>query len=167
MISYCQDNLLQIKNLTQNISAIDYQKPCEVLFSSSIGQHIRHALEFYLCLFKGLERKIVNYDERKRQIDIESSPEVATQIIEHIIDKLNQIDQNRTVEIKANYTSDDNDEVCMHSSLYRELGFCLEHTIHHQALVKTGLKELNCLKLVSPNFGVAPSTLRNQKQCVQ
>lgn len=167
MISYCKDNLLQIKNLTAKISDECYQKPCEILFKASLGQHIRHTLEFYLCLLKGLEMQVVNYDNRKRQRNIESSPKVATQVIEHIMYELNQIDKNIKIEIQANYTSGGDDEICMHSSLFRELGFCLEHSIHHQALVKSGLKELNALNLVSPDFGVAPSTLRNQKQCVQ
>lgn len=167
MISYCKDNLLQIKHLTNNITEEYYQKPCENLFQTSLGQHIRHALEFYLCLFKGMETQVINYDERKRQRNIESSPTVATEVIDSIINKLDQIESNKSLEIKANYTSDDDDEICMHSSLYRELGFCLEHCIHHQALVKSGLKELECLYMVSPDFGVAPSTLRNQKLCAQ
>ena len=167
MIEYCKDNLLQIKNLTTQISDENYQKPCEILFESSVGQHIRHALEFYLCLFKGVKDEVVNYDERKRQHEIESCPDIASEVIDHIIGELNKIDKNKTIEIKANYTSEDDDEVCMHSSLYRELGFCLEHCIHHQALVKSGLKELGCLNLVNTSFGIAPSTLRNQKQCVQ
>ncbi len=167
MTEYCIDNLKQIKDLTQNISDIEYQKPCQTLFKSSVGQHIRHALEFYICLFKGLEDKIVNYDERKRQIDLQSQPEVASRVIDEIINQIETIKTNQSIEVKANYTSDDDDEVCMYSSLYRELGFCLEHCIHHQALVKTGLKELNCLNLVDQSFGIAPSTLRNLKQCVQ
>jgi len=167
MIPYCKDNLLQVKNLTSKIDKDDFKKPCDILFQSTIGQHIRHALEFYLCLFKGLDKQIVNYDERKRQYDIETCPEIASKVIEDIICQLNTIKQNQSLEIKANYTSDDDDEVCMTSSLYRELGFCLEHCTHHQALVKSGLKELNCLDLVDQNFGVAASTLRNQKACAQ
>jgi len=167
MIAYCIDNLSQIKHLTQVISKELYTKPCDLLFKSSVGQHTRHALEFYLCLFKGLDESIVNYDERKRQYDIETFPNVASETIDEIIKKLKAVDKNKTIEVKANYTSDDNDEVCMNSTLYRELGFCLEHTIHHQALVKTGLKEIECLDLVNQYFGVAPSTLRNMKKCAQ
>jgi hypothetical protein len=167
MIKYCRENLLQIKNLTDNISDENYHKPIDILFSASIGQHIRHALEFYFCLFEGLESKVVNYDTRKRQNDIESYSSVASEVIDVILKRLNQIESNQKLEIKANYTSDDNDEVCMYSTLYRELGFCLEHCIHHQAFVKTGLRDINQLHLVNKNFGVAPSTLRNQKKCVQ
>ena len=46
------------------------------------------------------------------------------------------------------------------SSFERELLYCLDHAIHHQALIKIGLKELELSHLVSPDFGVAYSTLR-------
>ncbi|MBS3739269.1 DinB family protein [Mesohalobacter halotolerans] len=167
MVENCIDNLKQIKDLTQNISEAEYRHSCRTLFNSSIGQHIRHSLEFYICLFKGLESNIVNYDERERQHDLESQPEIALKEINKIINQLKAVLSNQNLEVKANYTSNENDEVCMHSSLYRELGFCLEHCVHHQALVKTGLKELDCLHLVDQSFGVAPSTLRNQSQCAQ
>lgn len=167
MTPHCKDNLLQIKYLTRRISDQDYQKSCEILFNTSLGQHIRHALEFYLCLFEGIEDGVVNYDNRKRERKIESCPKVASNIIDDIIKKLNKIEKNCKLVIKANYTHDSDEEICMQSSIYRELGYCLEHCIHHQALVKVGLKELDCLNLVSPDFGVAPSTLRSLKPCVQ
>lgn len=167
MIAYCLDNLLQIKELTSNICNDNYKQPCQQLFNSTIGQHVRHALEFYICLFKGLENGIVNYDERQRQFDLETNTEVVYTMIKTIENQLKAVSANIPLEIKANYTEDSEDEVCMQSSLYRELGFCLEHSVHHLALVKTGLKELNCLDLIDRNFGIAPSTLRHQKKCVQ
>jgi len=38
--------------------------------------------------------------------------------------------------------------------------YCLDHAIHHQALIKIGLKELQIADLVGDDFGVAYSTLR-------
>ena len=42
----------------------------------------------------------------------------------------------------------------------RELLYCLDHAIHHQAFIKIGLKELQIADLVEDDFGVAYSTLR-------
>lgn len=167
MIAYCLDNLLQIKALTTNINNNNYSKPCQHLFGGSIGQHIRHALEFYTCLFQGIEQGVVSYDNRQRLFDMETNTEIVNAWIESIESKLKSINTNKPIAIKANYTEESDKEVIMQSSLYRELGFCLEHSIHHLAMVKTALKELNCLDLIDKNFGVAPSTLRHQKQCVQ
>ena len=46
------------------------------------------------------------------------------------------------------------------TSVDRELLYCLDHAIHHQALIKIGLKELQIADLVGDDFGVAYSTLR-------
>jgi hypothetical protein len=167
MIAYCLDNLKQIKDLTINICDDNYSKPCQQLFNSSIGQHIRHTLEFYSCLFKGLEYGVVNYDERKRQYDLESNTGIVCDMIISIENHLKAVNGDRKLEIKANFTEESNEGITMQSSLYRELGFCLEHSIHHLALVKTGLKELKCLDLIDHSFGIATSTLRHQKQCAR
>ena len=47
-----------------------------------------------------------------------------------------------------------------YTSFDRELLYCLDHAIHHQALIKIGLKELQIADLVGDDFGVAYSTLR-------
>jgi hypothetical protein len=167
MVNYCLDNLLQIKGLITCIADEDYKKPCRQLFNSSVGQHIRHALEFYKCLFEGVKTGVVNYDKRQRDIELEHFTEKAEYLIKNLEHELKSIEKNFKLEIKANYTEFNNEDIVMTSSLYRELGFCLEHSIHHLALVKTGLQELNCLDLIDSHFGIAPSTLRHQKQCVQ
>jgi hypothetical protein len=52
----------------------------------------------------------------------------------------------------------------VNTSFERELVYCLDHAIHHQALIKIGLKEQELSHLVSQDFGVAYSTLRYRKQ---
>ena len=48
------------------------------------------------------------------------------------------------------------------SSFERELVYCLEHSIHHKALIKVALREYALTHLVSNSFGVAPSTLKSR-----
>ncbi len=52
------------------------------------------------------------------------------------------------------------------SSYQRELLYNLEHSIHHQALIKVALLEIQH-DLVDENFGVAQSTIEYRKKCVQ
>jgi hypothetical protein len=167
MTTYCLDNLMQIKALVSCISNETYKKPCKHLFKSSIGQHIRHALEFYKCLLEGIENGVVNYDERRRDHELEISTAKAEKLVIYLELQLKSIKHNLPLKIKANYTNENIGNICLSSSLYRELSFCLEHSIHHLAFVKTGLQELDCLKLIDKDFGIAPSTLRHHKQCVQ
>ena len=51
----------------------------------------------------------------------------------------------------------------INSSFERELLYCLDHAIHHQALIKIGLKELDLDHLIAREFGVAYSTLRHRQ----
>ena len=53
MKKIAKENLLQIKDLLQVIKTEHFTKKTEVLSGSSVGQHIRHILEFYLLLVSG------------------------------------------------------------------------------------------------------------------
>ncbi len=53
MTQYCKQNLLELKELLQKLSEEQYSRPSEILSGASIGQHLRHVLEFYT------QRKVV------------------------------------------------------------------------------------------------------------
>ncbi|WP_339837617.1 hypothetical protein [uncultured Flavobacterium sp.] len=48
----------------------------------------------------------------------------------------------------------------------RELLYNLEHSIHHQALIKVAVLKNPSIKICE-NFGVAKSTIEYRNQCVQ
>ena len=82
--------------------------------------------------------------------------------------KLNTIPHQKPLKVEANYSKNKSGiNFVIDTSLYRELGYCLEHSVHHQALIKTALKEHECLGLIDQNFGIASSTIRNRNLCVQ
>ena len=39
-------------------------------------------------------------------------------------------------------------------------GILLEHLLHHQALIKVALNEMEANHLINKNFGIAPSTIQ-------
>jgi hypothetical protein len=39
----------------------------------------------------------------------------------------------------------------------------IEHCIHHQALIKVALNEMEANHLINKNFGIAPSTIQYRK----
>jgi hypothetical protein len=53
-----------------------------------------------------------------------------------------------------------------HTNYYREIVYNLEHTIHHMALIRVGLKELASIELPE-NYGVASATVKHKKSCAQ
>ena len=88
MTQYCKQNLFELKELLQNLSEEQYSRPSDMLSGASIGQHFRHILEFYYCLIEALDTGMVNYDNRKRNKQIETNPSAAKTAIDNIISVL-------------------------------------------------------------------------------
>ncbi len=157
----CQENLLSISILLERLNKEQYQFPSNYLSGASIGQHIRHVLEFYTCLSKAFtEGGAVNYDQRKREILLEKDPEEAKKVIDQIIAWLGSGEVAGEVYLKAAYGVAKEKARTIPSSFQRELAYCLEHSIHHQALIKIGLFEQGLSNFIDPDFGVAPSTIK-------
>lgn len=160
MTQYCKQNLLELRELLQKLSDEQYSRPSEILSGASIGQHLRHVLEFYYCLIEALESGIINYDNRKRNKQIETNPSAAITAIDNIISVLDSGLECGNLTLQGNFGAIGGQVVSIHSSVYRELAYNLEHSIHHQALIKVGLKEQGMECLIGPGFGVAPATIR-------
>jgi uncharacterized damage-inducible protein DinB len=168
MQKVAQENLAQINDLLKIISLEDYTKKPEVLSGASIGQHVRHILEFYLLLISGSFTGTISYDKRERNLRIENEPEYAVNTLDRILAGLQMLTEDKPIEFDADYTVDGSMESIIVSSVYRELAYCIEHSIHHQALIKSGLVALGIPKLVGDNFGVAYSTIRYRSSiCAQ
>lgn len=161
----CQENLASIAFLVEKLSAEQYQYRSTYLSGASIGQHIRHILEFYTCLSCAFnEGEDVNYDQRKRALLVEKEPQEAIKVIEKITSWLSLEIIKGEIQLNAAYTLD-NEQTChIPSSFQRELAYCLEHSIHHQALIKIGLFEQGLSNLIDQEFGVAPSTIKFRMQ---
>ncbi|MEX2232625.1 MAG: DinB family protein [Cyclobacteriaceae bacterium] len=141
-----------------------YTTPVEVLSGSSIGQHVRHIIEFYVCLLREKPTGFVCYDDRERNHKIETSRLFANVAIENIIIMLSEIESDRPVKLKANFSIHPQEAVILESSLFRELAYNLEHTIHHEALIKVAFNQLNIAGIILGDFGVALSTVRHENK---
>jgi uncharacterized damage-inducible protein DinB len=70
--------------------------------------------------------------------------------------------------MEADYTHDGSQDNKIPTSIGREVAYCIEHSIHHQAIIKAALIAIGREKLVDEQFGVAYSTIRHRKeQCAQ
>lgn len=142
--------------LCRELSPDQYTFGCAQLSRVSIGEHLRHSIEFYDCLKKGISIGEVNYDGRERDTKLQTDPIYAISVIEELSLFFLGIEENRSLAL---HTKDSALKV-ISSSVAREMLYCLDHAIHHQALIKIGLKEMQLGHLVPPEFGVAYSTLR-------
>lgn len=155
------NTLEQFKFVLSQISTSDYETPCSVLSNSTIGQHTRHVIELFQCLLHGYDTASVNYDKRERNKRIEQERDFAILKIEEIVNAIEK--EDKPIAVEQCFAEKD---LIIKSNYYREVVYNLEHTIHHKALIKIGIKHLCELELPE-SFGVAPSTIEYKKQCVQ
>ena len=149
-----EDSLVQVSNE-------QYCKSIETLSGATVGQHVRHIVEMFVCLQDGYTTGTVNYEKRKRDITIESSKEVA-------IDLMQQLHQslficNKDLMLEAGFDENSFGLTHLPTNYFREIAYNLEHAIHHMALIKIGMNELVGIKL-PVGYGVASSTIKYRQQ---
>ncbi len=152
-----EQNIALLNQINDEVLTTHYK----VLGQSTIGQHLRHIIEFYNCLLDGYTSKTINYDNRKRELAIENNTIIAIQKLKHIVLNLDKPDS--TLNLMQPCVLG---EQIITTTYYRELLHNLEHSIHHQAIIKIAL--LNNTSIILPlHFGVAPSTIEHQTKCAQ
>lgn len=164
MINNCKANLQELKNLVQSLSHEQYTFKLDLLTGSSIGQHVRHILEFYISLMHGGHKGIVNYDARERDLELETNLDFVLYSIDKICSNINFLINKNELVLDGDFSSEGSESLRIKTSGNRELAYCLEHSIHHQALIKIGLIELKLERLLDNNFGVAPATIRHKRK---
>lgn len=142
-----------------------FSRSLTIFSGSSVGMHARHVLEFYLCLLEQCNTQTVNYDQRKRDMLLQTQTDYFTKTVEKIKDMIDKLDNN-ILNTPLSIFDDLNGEEAINSSFSRELHYNLEHTIHHSALIKIGVLTLMPDAVLLPTFGVAPSTVRYQQQTI-
>ena len=147
--------LEQQQHLLRKISSESYTFPVACLDGSTVGGHTRHIIEFWEILLNSYFTDCINYDERKRNLELEKDPEKAIEAISGIISAINLPNRNLILQQKVGEI-----ELEIPTSFYRELLYNIEHCIHHQALIKVAFNDMKMSQLVHKNFGVAPSTIQ-------
>lgn len=156
-----RNNFTQLCEALHQLSETQYAQTCHSLFNATIGQHIRHIIEFFLCLEKGYKTGRVNYERRQRDYKIENDKNFAIALLEDIYDNIEKTDKALTLETEVNEDSESGDFIS--TSYHREILYNLEHSIHHMALIRIGINEVSDIKL-SEEFGVANATSKFRKQ---
>jgi uncharacterized damage-inducible protein DinB len=158
-----QTNIQIITQLTDLLNDIDssvYKDALRPLHYSTTGQHVRHITEFYLCLLKGYQTGVVDYDARERNLLIEIDKDFTIETLENVIHDLSKLKSDKLLILKSSFGQDEAMEIP--TSFFRELTYLIEHTIHHLAIIKIGLNEVYPEIEIPKNFGVAHSTIRYQ-----
>ncbi len=160
--------LEDLKHYLGVIEPVLYQAQLPILSGSTIGQHTRHIIEFYNCLTEQSDSApvIINYANRRRDYRIESEPDYALQVVGVVLQKLHELDVEKTCML--NCAEHGVNDLLVQSTIARELIYNIEHTIHHLAIVKIALKVALPDLTLPEHFGVAPSTIRHRQEvCAQ
>lgn len=161
LIPSIKNTLNELSDLLSQLSTEDYSCPCHGLSNATIGEHTRHIIEMFQCLEKQYEGGVINYDDRKRDYRIQTDIIFAKETINSVSNQLEK--SNKNLQLKQVV---DGEELLIESNYNRELLYNLEHCIHHQALIKVAVLQIDTI-VIDQNFGVARSTIEYRKQCAQ
>ncbi len=125
---------VQLTATLDNLQQQEYVQPSTSLSNNTIGQHVRHIIELFQCLELGYESGIVNYENRKRDITIETDKELAKSILLSLHPELEK--ENKELVLEANYDDNDTSPLRIATNYYRVIAYNLEHTILHMALIR-------------------------------
>lgn len=162
----CSNILSQLTDVVNQLSEQDFCKPVSALGNSTLGQHLRHTLEFFICLEKGFANGIINYDKRAHDKLIETDKFIALSVISKVGEFVSTQQSDKALKLEAAYDLDKEEFVTIETNYLRELVYNIEHAVHHMAIMKIGIREAAPYVKLSPDFGIAASTIRYQEAVV-
>ena len=154
-----QHNLIQLKDLLQQLTVEQYSHSLEILNGQTVGKHVRHIIEYYLCLTQN--NSTICYDNRQRNLIWENNVNETIQQISSIIEVLPTIDLNQKVELKQLIADE---QITVESTVGREMLYCIDHCIHHLAIIKIAVSTAFPTIYLPAEFGIAYSTLNYNNQ---
>lgn len=159
----CTNILGQLTDMVTQLTEQDFIKPLGTLGDSTLGQHLRHTLEFFICLEKGFESGIINYDKRAHDKLIESDKFIALSVLSKINAFIDTHYSDKALKLEAAYDLDKEEFITIETNYLRELVYNIEHAVHHMAIMKIGIREAAPYVTLPHDFGIAASTIRYQE----
>jgi uncharacterized damage-inducible protein DinB len=160
----CCNILEQLIGLVEQITPEHFSKPVPTLGNSTIGQHLRHTLEFFICLENGFEKGVVNYDKRQHNKIIENDKFIALATLASIKKFIEAQPTDKPMKLEVSYDLKQEDYAVVQTNFARELVYNIEHAVHHMAIIKIGIREVAPYVTLPADFGIAASTIRYQEK---
>ena len=148
--------LQALRRLITALTDTQYRLPIRHLGQASIGGHTRHIIELLDCAIQGCHSGSVDYVNRKRNMDLQNHKEIAAHMIDQLELQLELPDRRLWLVVDEPLAIG---EPAVETTYYREIVYNTEHAIHHLAMIKVALLEMQ-LDLVDAQFGMGYSTLK-------
>lgn len=150
------EQLKSLSNLLLLLNDRQYKQKIAFLGNASIGGHTRHIIELLKCATDGYNTGTVDYLNRVRDLSIESDKSVAMQELSLMAEQIIQSDRKMNLVVES---CEENALNYVTTTYFREIVYNAEHTIHHLALIRVALREMQ-LEIVGDDFGMAYSTMK-------
>lgn len=154
-----QKQLHTLANLLTQLTNEQYTCKIRHLDGAAIGGHSRHIIEIVQCVINGYETGQVDFIRRYRHTELEIKREAAIHKIQEVTGLLNKPDKSLDLYVETETGAPGS---FTRTTYLREIIYAIEHTIHHLALIKVALTDMN-LSLADERFGVAYSTMLYRK----
>ncbi len=167
LATVCNEILLQLLDLVNSIKDEDFSKPSAALSNATVGQHLRHTLEFFICFEQGCQVGVINYDKRNHDKAVETNRNMAALTIARIINFVSAMEENTPLRLEVNYDLEHDDFEVLETTASRELVYNIEHAVHHMAIMKIGIHEVAPYISLPHGFVIAASTIRHHNLQVE
>ena len=152
----------QLSVLLKRLTDQQYGTAVEHLNGSTIGEHTRHVLEMFDELLIGYTSGTVCYENRNRDMELQTVRISALARIDRIAGELNR--ENKDIVLTQSFIDGETSSYSLTTNYLREIVYNIEHTVHHLALIRVAIAELGLNQLIDPEFGYADSTILHKKQ---
>lgn len=153
--------------LLDSVDDVTYSTKAAPPYGASIGEHYRHVLEHFTCVLAGLATGEIDYDRRERDRLLETDLEYAKRMTEVIVSTfrtLHPIVELTKCKVAYSVSYTTSAPAHLDSTFGREVAFAVGHAVHHFAIMKLLCNEMEIG--LSPEFGVAPSTIKHRQQAL-
>ncbi len=148
--------LSKSKNLLSRLSNEQLCNDSVPPYHSSIGSHIRHILDFYKCIFNGLEKELVDLTNRDRDLSVETDCNCATEYIDFVLNSLknSNFDVDSAIDVIDNLGQGN---IRINYTVGSLLAQANSHTIHHYAIINYILDRIG-VNINDEDFGLNPTS---------
>lgn len=153
--------LQQADELLAQLTDAELSAPRPLLFGSSIGQHVRHIIEYYALLLGQHTTGRLNYDRRQRDRRMETDAAYARASIGRCNGLLSLVDTDASLVLESELPEQEG-VVRQVTSLLRELTYVADHCVHHLAMVRIVVEQQLPHVHFPKDLGVAAAT-RNHR----
>ncbi len=131
--------LMQLIGMLENFPDQHYRKSLEVIADASVANNVCSIISKYEHLIQGMEKGTVEYLKSEHQGEVLLKKSYAIERLRFVLHILDKWPETAKIKVVSTLGSLESCKLNAPSTYGRELLHCLEFTVHHMVVVKTGV----------------------------